>query len=49
MRAEVGVNEIWAMKDFYTLEYKIEIIRWHQTKTPHIYEYVLNYSIVNNE
>lgn len=49
MRAEVGVNDIWAMKDFYTLEYKIEIIRGDQTKTPHIYEYVLNYSIVNNE
>lgn len=47
MRAEIGVNDVWALKDFYVLEYKIEIERWDQTKTPHIYEFVLNYSVVN--
>jgi hypothetical protein len=47
MRAIIWPTEMKWMEKFYTLEYKIELIRWDQSKTPHIYEYILDDTAIN--
>ena len=47
MRAIIWPTEMKWMEKFYTLEYKIELVRWQQAKTPHIYEYIIDDTTIN--
>lgn len=45
MKTWISPNEMQWLQEFHTLEYKIELIRWDQAKTPHIYEFKIKYTV----
>lgn len=47
MRCVVSPVELKTMQSYHMLEYKIELVRWASAKTPHVYEYILDDTVIN--